>query len=229
MKTKHLLVGITAIALSTSAYAWGGNSDPSCSNNFFGCSSKHYNAKQEAKKYQNSSKPRFFTKNGVEYMVKDGRLYYKIPEQHVLPSNPFADRSRYFSESGPSNTFIFDPKHLSWAYYDQQGKLLRTGPASGGKDYCYDTGGSCKTPVGTFKVYSEQGAACKSNKYPLDNPGAPMPYCMFFHGGYAMHGSYDVPNYNASHGCIRLHPVAAKWLNQDVVKPGTRVVVRPYY
>ena len=37
---------------------------------------------------------------------------------------------------------------------------------------------------------------------------APMPYAIFFHGGYAIHGSYDIDNlgYPASHGCIRLHP-----------------------
>jgi lipoprotein-anchoring transpeptidase ErfK/SrfK len=37
---------------------------------------------------------------------------------------------------------------------------------------------------------------------------APMPYSIFFHGGYAIHGSYDIDSlgYPASHGCIRLHP-----------------------
>jgi lipoprotein-anchoring transpeptidase ErfK/SrfK len=37
---------------------------------------------------------------------------------------------------------------------------------------------------------------------------APMPYSIFFHGGYAIHGSYDIDNLGspASHGCIRLHP-----------------------
>jgi len=27
---------------------------------------------------------------------------------------------------------------------------------------------------------------------------------MFFHGGFALHGSPSVPGYNASHGCVRL-------------------------
>src|SRR6266851_1583502 len=37
---------------------------------------------------------------------------------------------------------------------------------------------------------------------------SPMPYSIFFDGGYAIHGSYEVSRLGtpASHGCIRLHP-----------------------
>jgi lipoprotein-anchoring transpeptidase ErfK/SrfK len=37
---------------------------------------------------------------------------------------------------------------------------------------------------------------------------SPMPYSIFFNGGYAIHGSYEVSRLGrpASHGCIRLHP-----------------------
>lgn len=43
-----------------------------------------------------------------------------------------------------------------------------------------------------------------SRKY--DN--APMPYAIFFHGGYAIHGTNDIRHLGriASHGCVRLHP-----------------------
>jgi hypothetical protein len=43
-----------------------------------------------------------------------------------------------------------------------------------------------------------------SRKY--DN--APMPYAIFFHGGYAIHGTTDLKRLGriASHGCVRLHP-----------------------
>jgi hypothetical protein len=35
-----------------------------------------------------------------------------------------------------------------------------------------------------------------------------MPYSIFFNGGYAIHGSYEISRLGrpASHGCIRLHP-----------------------
>jgi hypothetical protein len=38
--------------------------------------------------------------------------------------------------------------------------------------------------------------------------GSPMPYSIFFNGGYAIHGSYEISRLGrpASHGCIRLHP-----------------------
>ncbi len=37
---------------------------------------------------------------------------------------------------------------------------------------------------------------------------SPMPYSIFFSGGYAIHGSYEISRLGspASHGCIRLHP-----------------------
>ncbi len=57
---------------------------------------------------------------------------------------------------------------------------------------------------------------------------SPMPYSIFFNGGYAIHGSYDVRHlgYPASHGCIRLHPEHAGEL-YDLVRGsnGTRIIV----
>ena len=58
--------------------------------------------------------------------------------------------------------------------------------------------------------------------------GAPMPYCMFFSKYYAIHGSPDVPGYNASHGCIRVKPSAARWLYHNFLKIGSKVIVKSY-
>jgi len=43
---------------------------------------------------------------------------------------------------------------------------------------------------------------------------SPMPYSIFFHRGYAIHGSYEISRLGgpASHGCIRLHPQHAATL-----------------
>lgn len=43
---------------------------------------------------------------------------------------------------------------------------------------------------------------------------SPMPYSIFFNGGYAIHGSYEISRLGrpASHGCIRLHPSNAATL-----------------
>jgi L,D-transpeptidase catalytic domain len=107
-------------------------------------------------------------------------------------------------ETAGKNLFIFDPQRLRWFAYDQSGILVGSGRASGGRNYCPDIKRRCKTAIGTFHVYRMGGANCESSKYPLGKGGAPMPYCMFFHGGFAIHGSNDLPNRNASHGCIRV-------------------------
>ena len=61
--------------------------------------------------------------------------------------------------------------------------------------------------------------------------GSPMPYSIFFTGGYAIHGSYDIGHlgYPASHGCIRLHPQNAGAL-YDLVRnsDSTRIIVSSY-
>jgi hypothetical protein len=60
-----------------------------------------------------------------------------------------------------------------------------------------------RTPNGSYRP---QRLARKwfSRKYDW----SPMPYSIFFDGGYAIHGSYEISHLGrpASHGCIRLHP-----------------------
>ncbi|WP_298624314.1 L,D-transpeptidase, partial [uncultured Legionella sp.] len=111
---------------------------------------------------------------------------------------------------------------------NENGKVVRTGRGSGGKSYCSDIRRGCKTPSGVYRIISKGGPGCKSSRYPLGGGGAPMPYCMFFSKYYAVHGSYDVPNYNASHGCVRVKPNDAQWLSKNFMKIGTKVVIKPY-
>lgn len=127
-----------------------------------------------------------------------------------------------------NNTFVFNPRSHSWKAINASGKVVRTGRASGGKNYCPDIHRTCRTPSGTYSVISKGGAGCKSSRYPVGKGGAPMPYCMFFSRYYAVHGSYDVPNYNASHGCVRVTPSDARWLSNNFMHVGTKVVVKPY-
>jgi lipoprotein-anchoring transpeptidase ErfK/SrfK len=51
---------------------------------------------------------------------------------------------------------------------------------------------------------------------------------MFFSKHYAIHGSPDVPNRNASHGCIRVKPRDAAWLHRHFIRMGTKVIVKSY-
>jgi lipoprotein-anchoring transpeptidase ErfK/SrfK len=59
------------------------------------------------------------------------------------------------------------------------------------------------TPNGTYRPERLE-RKWYSRKYDW----SPMPYSIFFDGGYAIHGSYEISHLGrpASHGCIRLHP-----------------------
>lgn len=136
----------------------------------------------------------------------------------------------YPSQREPTGrpVFIYDPTKLSWAVYDEGGQLVKTGPGSSGSNYCSDLGRSCRTPSGTYHIYSKQGPYYRSKIFPLPRGGAPMPYAMFFRGGYAVHGSYSLPPFNASHGCIRVAPQDAEWLSRNILTYGSTVIVKPY-
>lgn len=59
---------------------------------------------------------------------------------------------------------------------------------------------------------------------------SPMPHSIFFHRGYAIHGTTHVSRLGgpASHGCVRLHPAHAATLYALVQREGagrTRIVV----
>jgi len=114
---------------------------------------------------------------------------------------------------------------LAWGAYDEDGNLLNWGPISGGQDWCSDIGRPCHTKTGTFTIYEKEGPGCVSTKFPVGRGGAPMPYCMYFNGGFALHGSYEVPGYNASHGCVRMFIDDAKWLNREFLGSEVRVPV----
>jgi len=129
-------------------------------------------------------------------------------------------------QPGKTNKVVISQKELAWGAYDSEGTLVYWGPISAGRGYCEDTGESCETPSGTFTAFRREGADCASTVYPVGEGGAPMPYCVFFNGGIALHGSSEVPGYNASHGCVRLFIEDAEWLNESFIEIGrTRVVV----
>ena len=83
-----------------------------------------------------------------------------------------------------------------------------------------------RTPTGTYRpqrMYKEY----YSRKY--DN--APMPYAIFFRGGYAVHGTGSIRALGrpASHGCIRLHPnnaAALYGMVQRVGKKNVKISIR---
>jgi hypothetical protein len=81
------------------------------------------------------------------------------------------------------------------------------------------------TPSGTFHPQRMERTWFSKEYY-----NSPMPHSIFFHGGFAIHGSYEISHLGgpASHGCIRLHPDNAATLYalvQQQGMEGTTIVV----
>jgi len=81
------------------------------------------------------------------------------------------------------------------------------------------------TPPGTYRP-QRTARMWYSKKYHM----SPMPYSVFFHGGYAIHGTNAVRYLGrpASHGCVRLHTANAATFYAMVKEAGfgnTRIVV----
>jgi lipoprotein-anchoring transpeptidase ErfK/SrfK len=74
-----------------------------------------------------------------------------------------------------------------------------------------------RTPVGSYRPYSLQRM-----HYSKLYDYTPMPYSIFFRGGYAIHGTTEVRNLGrpVSHGCIRLSPDNARTLFELVQSHG---------
>lgn len=74
-----------------------------------------------------------------------------------------------------------------------------------------------RTPTGSF-----QPTRMHERYYSRKYNNSPMPYSIFFHGGYAIHGTTDLARLGtpASHGCVRLDPSNAEKLFGLVKKNG---------
>ncbi|HEY3718939.1 MAG TPA: L,D-transpeptidase [Roseiarcus sp.] len=79
-----------------------------------------------------------------------------------------------------------------------------------------------RTPRGTFRPQAMY-TMVHSAKY--DN--APMPHSIFFTGGYAIHGTFEVGSLGhvASHGCVRLAPGNAATLFAMVKEEGAVISI----
>jgi lipoprotein-anchoring transpeptidase ErfK/SrfK len=103
---------------------------------------------------------------------------------------------------------------------DSDGTVKVVLPVSSGNGRFYTSEGRTHravTPRGRFKVERKIQGWRKSALGLLYYPS-------YFNGGVAIHGSSDVPNHPASHGCVRIPMRAAKLLN-DITPVGTIVLV----
>ena len=144
----------------------------------------------------------------------------KPPPRPPAPVGKPARKESYWKDDGtPGTASIFVSLGEQRAYFYKGQKLVGEANISSGKK-------NFRTPSGDFKVIQkdrnhvsnlygdfvdEAGEVVKSNVDTSKDPvpegavfrGAKMPYFLRFHGGYGMHAG-RVPNYPASHGCVRL-------------------------
>jgi lipoprotein-anchoring transpeptidase ErfK/SrfK len=93
--------------------------------------------------------------------------------------------------------------------------------------FVVSTGLAGGPPVGTFRPQRLE-RTWHSRLFNM----APMPYSIFFHGHYAIHGTDQIKRLGrrASKGCVRLHPRDAAVLFNLVQKQGmakTRIIIEP--
>ena len=103
---------------------------------------------------------------------------------------------------------------------DQNSAVTLVLPISSGSGKLYTFEGKTSravTPRGRFTVYRKVKGWRKA-------PLGMIYYPNYFDEGWAIHGSASVPNYPASHGCIRIPIVTAKELS-DITPVGTVVLV----
>jgi lipoprotein-anchoring transpeptidase ErfK/SrfK len=98
------------------------------------------------------------------------------------------------------------------------GASLYTWPVSTGR-------GGYGTPSGRFRPQAMMRSYFSKKYY-----GAPMPHAIFFHYGFAIHGTNQISRLGgpASHGCVRLHPSNAATLFALVQRAGaanTEIIV----
>ncbi|WP_321337106.1 L,D-transpeptidase [Breoghania sp.] len=129
-----------------------------------------------------------------------------------------ANANSNFGYEGPSIVAVVDISDQRLAVYNSGVLLHKWKVSTGRRGYI--------TPVGRYKPYRVH-KMWRSRKY--DN--APMPYSVFFHKGWAVHGTNAVSRLGrpASHGCVRLAPKNAKALYRLVRKYGmndVEIVIR---
>ena len=114
------------------------------------------------------------------------------------------------SESAEAKLDILVDKATQRMLVIQDGYMRYIWPVSTGRD-------EMATPNG---VYAPQ--RMERNWFSAEYYNSPMPYAIFFHNGYAIHGSYAINQLGgpASHGCVRLHPHHAALLFDLVQREG---------
>jgi len=106
---------------------------------------------------------------------------------------------------------------------DMRTQTMHVQSASGAYDWPVSTArAGFSTPRGHFAP-----TGMERMHYSKKYHNSPMPYSIFFRGGYAIHGTMAVASLGrpASHGCVRLSPAHAKTLYEMVQREGASISI----
>jgi len=98
------------------------------------------------------------------------------------------------------------------------GQLVKILPVSTGNGKRYCENGNCGvavTPLGEFRAERRIPGVHRAPLGVLYNP-------VYFHKGFAIHGSPSIPPYPASHGCVRVPIHSSRWI-YDHIADGTPI------
>ncbi|MEU5882009.1 L,D-transpeptidase family protein [Spirillospora sp. NPDC047279] len=133
--------------------------------------------------------------------------------------HPRAPRALVTGKAARNRVEISKRRQLLVVYRKGRIALITHVSTGSGRSYCGPNGcGVARTPSGDFTVFRRLGGWHRSALGYMYRP-------LYFHGGYAIHGSLRVPRRPASHGCVRV-PMHTADLLPRLVRNGTRVHVR---
>jgi peptidoglycan hydrolase-like protein with peptidoglycan-binding domain len=150
----------------------------------------------------------------VEGMARTGRATDDVVAKLATAGEPAA----MLPSGGGTRVEVDLKRQVLFLYLN--GSLARIEPVSTGSGQRYCVKGDCAvavTPGGSFRIGTKILGDHVSPLGHLYNP-------LFFNGGIAIHGEPAVPNYPASHGCVRIPMHDSMWF-YNTVQRGTAVYV----
>lgn len=150
----------------------------------------------------------FHANSGSSFGRKTRHAVYAFQKHHGLPTTgrftafmwDLLDERPELPERKEADRIEVDlSKQVLYVVEDQQVVLVVPISSGNGRRYVTESGGTARatTPEGRFRFQRRIRGMREAFLGKMWNP-------YYFWGGFAIHGSPSVPNYPASHGCIRV-------------------------